>query len=97
MANVNYIPWTKAPRVKLDITNKLGRKLGTTEALLDYGADLSIADSSFLKQIGIDKKMLRAPIDTEVRDASTPQFSDTSLFRHFTFPTNCRQSEVSEK
>ena len=69
------MPWSKAPRVKLDIANKLGRKLGTTEALLDYGADLSIADSSFLKQIGFDKKMLRAPFDTEVRGATQDLFT----------------------
>ena len=75
VANVNYIPWSKAPRVKLGISNKLGRKLGTTEALLDYGADLSIADLSFMKQIGSNKKMLRAPIDTEVRGATQDTFT----------------------
>ena len=72
---MNYIPWSKAPRVKLGISNKLGRQLGTTEASLYYGADLSIADSSFLQQMGIHKKMLRASFDTDVRGATQDHFT----------------------
>ena len=43
---VGQIRLTKAPTVKVLIRNG-GHTLGESEALLDYGADISIADLNF--------------------------------------------------
>ena len=48
---VGQIHLSKASTVKVQIRNE-NRALGQTEALLDYGADISLGDLNFLKQMG---------------------------------------------
>ena len=52
---VGQIRLTKAPTVKVPIRIE-NHALGQTEALLDYGADISIADLNFLKRMGLLKE-----------------------------------------
>ena len=65
----------KATRVCLEIVNKLGRKLGKLEALLHYGADLSIADEHFMNRLGLEKEHLKPPIKAEIRGATQNPFN----------------------
>ena len=51
---VGQIRLTKAPTVKVLIRNE-NHTLREAEALLDYGADISIADLNFLKRMGLRK------------------------------------------
>ena len=59
---VGQIRLTKAPTVKVLIRNE-NRTLGESEALLDYGADISLGDLNFLKRMGLWKKDLKKPMD----------------------------------
>ena len=53
---VRQIHLAKAPTVKVLIRNE-NRTLGESEALRDYGADISIADLIFLKRMGLQKRI----------------------------------------
>ena len=52
---VGQIRLTKAPTVKVLIRNG-NHTLGESEALLDYGADISLADLNFFKENGFAEK-----------------------------------------
>ena len=52
---VGQIHLTKAPSVNVLIRNR-NRTLGYSEALLDYGDDILLADLNFLKRMGLRKK-----------------------------------------
>ena len=62
---VGQIHLSKAPTVKVQIRNE-NRALGQTEALLDYGADISLGDLNFLKRMGLWKKDLKKPTDQTI-------------------------------
>ena len=49
---VGQIHLSKAPTVKVLIRNG-NHTLGESEAVLDYGADISLADLNFLKKMGL--------------------------------------------
>ena len=51
--------------MKILIRNE-NRTLGESEALLDYGADISLADLNFLKRMGLRKKDLKKPMDQTI-------------------------------
>ena len=48
--------------------------LGESEALLDYGADISLADLNFLKRMGLRKKDLKKPMDQTIWAANQSKF-----------------------
>ena len=52
---VGQIHLSKAPTVKVQIRNE-NRALGQTEALLDYGADISLGDFEFFEANGFMEK-----------------------------------------
>ena len=62
---VGQICLNKAPTVKVRIRNET-RTLGESEALLDYGADISIGDLNFLKRMGLRKQDLKKPLDQTI-------------------------------
>ena len=62
---VGQIRLTKAPTVKVLIRNG-NHTLRESEALLDYGADISVADLNFLKRVGLRKKDLKKPMDQTI-------------------------------
>ena len=62
---VRQIHLAKAPTVKVLIRHE-NHTLGESEALLDYGAEISLADLNFLKRMGLRKKNLKKPMDQTV-------------------------------
>ena len=60
----------KAPTVKVHIRNK-NRTFG---ALLDNGADISLADLNFLKRMGLRKNDLKKPADPTIWTANQSKF-----------------------
>ena len=70
---VRHIHLVKAPTVKVLIRNE-HHTLGESEALLDYGADISLADLNFLKRMGLRKKDLKKPMDQTIWAANQSKF-----------------------
>ena len=70
---VGQVHLSKAPTVKVQIRNE-NRTLGESEALLDYGADISLADLNFLKRMGLQKKDLKKPMDQTIWAANQSKF-----------------------
>ena len=62
---VGQVHLSKALTVKVQIRNK-NRTLGESEALLDYGADISLGDLNFLKEMGLRRKDLKTPMDQTI-------------------------------
>lgn len=82
----------KAPTDKILI--KSGKRtLGESEALLDYGADISIADLYFLKQMVIKRKDLKNPIDTKTWAANQSKLKSCGTIK---FKMRFEGNEVDE-
>ena len=80
--SVNQVNIAKAPTVKVRIKNLNGtRTFGEAEALLDYGADVSIADMKFLKRMGLNKKDLKKSTNTKIWAANQSEFRKHGILK----------------